>query len=94
MVCLHDATESGSLRDLVAIIRAQGLDPDLVCCGDAHSPPFDGETPWQTTVDDVTISCAGPAIPVHSYFDNYQPSHTRITVDKSGNISLAREPIT
>lgn len=93
VLCLHDATESGSPEDLVSTVRAQGLDPDLICCGDAHGPPFSGGNPWETTVEGVTISCAGPAIPVHPYFDDRRPTHTRITIDESGGISLAREPI-
>lgn len=91
ILCLHNLTESGSIVDLLESVRAEGLAPDLVCCGHAHSPPFGDD--WQTTVDGIQVSCSGPAIPVSSYFDDNNPATTLITVDEDGMVELDRDPL-
>jgi hypothetical protein len=91
LLCLHDVTESGSLTKLLDSVRTQGLAPDLVCCGDAHSPPFGDD--WQTTIDGVQVSRAGPTIPVSSYFDDHTPATTLITVDDAGGVELRRDAL-
>lgn len=91
IICLHEPVAGLNLPALIRAGGGQTAGFDLVLLGHEHRPPFDGA--WQTTVDGVTVACAGPTVPISTYFDDYQPGYNLIQIDTDGGISVNRQEL-
>ncbi|SFR97388.1 Calcineurin-like phosphoesterase [Halomicrobium zhouii] len=91
ILCLHQRPGPISFPDLIANIREQNVSLDVILLGHEHSPPFDGE--WQTEINGVTVSYAGPTIPISSYFGDRPAGYNRIRIGSNGNFSVDRRTL-
>ncbi len=91
ILCLHEPIRDLPISAIVKVAEQQGQSLDLILLGHEHRPPFDGK--WQTSVDGVTVACAGPTIPISMYFDNHLPGYNRVRIGSNGNISVDRREL-